>query len=72
MSRFLLSRFLQPFIAVVVGNAIYFLAIDSRLPPNLRHKLYKLDMGVAIDFWVCVCVWGILEMILRRRRKKQR
>jgi hypothetical protein len=62
-------RFWQSLAAVVSGNAIYFLLIDPRLPPPYRHELYKLDWGVLIDFWVCLCIWGILEMILQRRRR---
>lgn len=63
-----MARFLHSLVAVVAGNAIYFLVIDPRLPPNLQHKLYKLDFGVLVDFWVCVCMWGIIEMIRRRFR----
>ncbi len=64
------ARFLQSLVAVVGGNAVYFLLIDPRLPQNMRHKLYKLDFAVAIDFWVCVVIWGALETLRRAFRRR--
>ena len=63
-----LPRFWHALIAVLLGNAVYFLLVDPRLPPAFRHQLYKFDWGVVIDFWICLFFWGVIEMIRRRRR----
>jgi hypothetical protein len=55
-------RLLRQFIAVVAGNLIY-LAIQSHLPPRGQHQLYKIDWGLAIDFWICLVCYGLLKMI---------
>jgi len=63
-------NFLQSLAAVVLGNAIYFL-IMPHLPPVARHSAFRtFDLGIFIDFWICVVVYGILEMIKRRRRRR--
>ncbi len=63
----MLSNFLKSLIAVVVGNAIYFLIITPLLPPAGRHGIARVDLGLVIDFWVCLAVFGVIELILRRK-----
>jgi hypothetical protein len=62
------ARLLTSLVAVVVGNAIYFLVIMPLLPPAGRHGIARIDLGLVIDFWVCLVVYGIIEVILRRKR----
>ncbi len=62
------GTFFKSLIAVVVGNAIYFLLLMPVLPPAGRHGIGKLDLGLLIDFWVCVAAFGLLEMWARRKR----
>jgi len=62
-----LSNFLKSLIAVVVGNAIYFLIIMPLLPPAGRHGIARIDLGLLIDFWVCLAVFGVIQLILRRK-----
>lgn len=64
-----MSRFWRALIAVLAGNAVYFLVLYRRLPPGARHQPNQLDWGLVVDFWVCLVCWGLLEMILRRLRK---
>lgn len=66
-----LTRFRQALIAVLAGNAVYFLLLEPHLPPRAQHQPYRLDWGVVIDFWVCLVIWGIIEMIVRRRGRPQ-
>ena len=54
--------------AVVIGNAIYFLMIMPLLPLAGRHKIARIDLGLAIDFWVCLVVFGLIELVRRRKR----
>lgn len=64
-----MSRFWRALIAVLAGNAGYFLLLDPYLPPGARHQPGRLDWGVAIDFWLCLFFWGVLEMTSRRRAR---
>ncbi len=63
----MLSNFFKSLVAVVVGNAIYFLVIMPLLPAAGRHGVAKIDLGLVIDFWICLAVFGVIELILRRK-----
>ncbi len=67
----MLGNFLKSLIAIVVGNAIYFLVLTPWLPAAGRHGIARLDVGLLIDFWVCVLVYGILELIIKLRRSQR-
>lgn len=62
------SNFLKSLLAVVAGTAIYFLVLMPLLPPAGRHGIARIDLGLVIDFWVCVAVFGVIELVLRRKR----
>jgi len=63
------ARWIKSLIAVVVGNALYF-SLSPHLPPAARHQPFQLDVGILVDLWFCLCVYGLLELaaLLRRRR----
>jgi hypothetical protein len=48
-------------IAIVLGNGLYF-ALNPYLPEAARHHTYKLDLGTLVDFWLCLVVFGLLEL----------
>jgi hypothetical protein len=56
------SSFWQSLAAVLVGNAIYY-GIYRYLPTRGQHQLYRIDWGLAIDFWICVICYFLLRMI---------
>lgn len=59
----LLNRsFWQSLIAVLAGNAIYF-SIERFLPPAAQHHIYRVDWGMAVDFWICLLCYGVLRLI---------
>jgi hypothetical protein len=60
-------RLIKQAIAVVAGNLLYFLLM-RHLPPAGRHRPDRLDLGLVVDFWVCVVVYGVIELIDRQRR----
>jgi hypothetical protein len=60
-------RLIKQTIAVIAGNLLYFFALMPHLPPAAKHRLDKLDLGLIIDFWVCVVVYGLVELIDRKR-----
>src|SRR5512132_191327 len=62
----------KSFVAVISGNAIYFLLLMPLLPPAARHAPYKIDLGLVVDFWVCLACYGIVELISRRMRSPAR
>jgi hypothetical protein len=64
------ARWIKYLGAVVLGNAVYF-SLAPHLPPAARHKPFQIDLGVLIDFWSCLFVYGLIELAasLRRRRK---
>jgi hypothetical protein len=54
--------FWQSLIAVLAGNAIYY-GIYRYLPPRGQHQLYRIDWGLAVDFWICVICYFLIRMI---------
>ena len=61
--RTLFNRtFWQSLIAVLVGNAIYY-GVERYLPPRGQHQLYRIDWGLAVDFWICVICYVLVRMI---------
>ncbi len=63
-----LRRLLKQLVAIVVGNLIYFFALMPHVPPAGQHRPGHLDLGLVLDFWVCVVVYGLIEWIDRKRR----
>jgi hypothetical protein len=58
------ENFWRSLIAVVAGNAIYFSTM-SYLPERAQHRPYNLDLGLAVDFWVCLVCYGLVRMVRR-------
>lgn len=70
MSKQTRVNLLQSFIAVVAGNAVYFLLMPH-LPPAARHDPAKLDLGVLVDFWFCVVFLGAIKTLARPKGKSR-
>ena len=62
MAMKLNRSFWQSLIAVLAGNAIYF-SLERFLPPRAQHQLYRIDLGLAVDFWVCLVCYGLSRFI---------
>lgn len=64
------TRWLRFLVIVLLGNGLYF-ALMPYLPPAARHRRFELDLGTLVDFWFCLVVFGIFELVdfLRQRRK---
>jgi hypothetical protein len=54
------GNFVQSLVAVLAGNAAYFLLMPH-LPPAARHVPPHLDLGVAVDFWFCLVIFGAIK-----------
>ncbi len=61
-------RLLKQLVAILIGNGIYFLLMPH-LPARAQHRPDKLDLGLLVDFWICVVMYGLIELIVRRKRK---
>jgi hypothetical protein len=61
-------KWLKYLAAILLGNGLYF-ALNPYLPEAARHHPFKLDLGTLVDFWLCLVVYGVLELgsFLHRR-----
>jgi hypothetical protein len=57
--------------AVLAGNALYF-SIEGYLPPRARHTPFAIDWGLAVDFWICLVMYGLLAFVPAFRRRELR
>lgn len=55
-------RWLEYLIAILIGNAIYYLSLAPHLPQILRHQGFGIDGGVILDFAVCVAVYWLIRL----------
>jgi hypothetical protein len=65
-------NFFQSLGAVVAGNVVYFLVMPY-LPPVARHDPMRFDLGVLIDFWLCLVFLGAIKTFTRwgKRSREQ-
>ena len=52
--------------AVLIGNLLYFFVVLPHVPPAGRHVAFRLDLGLLIDFWICLVCWGLIALFSRR------
>jgi len=55
-------RWLEYLAAILLGNAIYYLSLLPHLPDVLQHQGFQADLGLLIDFVVCVGVYGLIQL----------
>lgn len=55
-----LFNLLQALLAIILGNIVYFLLLPS-LPPAARHHPFRVDLGVVLDFWFCLVIYGAIR-----------
>jgi len=58
------GNLLDALLAVVAGNAIYFLLMPH-LPRAMQHSLFREDWGLVVDFGICAIIL-IIAKIARR------
>jgi len=61
------ANFFHALVAVLAGNAIYFL-LEKHLPVRAHHSPLTIDWGMVVDFWFCLVVFGIIKTVAARRR----
>jgi hypothetical protein len=65
------AKLFKYLIAIILGNGLYF-ALNPYLPEAARHHIYKLDLGTLVDFWLCLMVYGLLELGAFLRKQGER
>jgi hypothetical protein len=65
------GNFLRALIAVVAGNAIYFLLMPH-LPVAAQHRTLHYDLGLVVDFWFCLVAFGIVKIVAQWRDRRRR
>ncbi len=70
MSKPGITNFVQSFVAVVAGNAVYYLLMPH-LPPAAQHTSTRLDLGVVVDFWFCLVFLGAIKTAARWRNSSR-
>ena len=58
--RSVVAHYLQSLLAVLLGNAAYYV-LQPSLPPAARHKLFQIDLGLLVDFWFCLVAYGLIR-----------
>lgn len=55
-------RWAEFLVAVLVGNIAY-LFVEPELPDVMRHRIFRVDLGLAIDFLMCVGIYGLVRLV---------
>ncbi|MGA3326662.1 MAG: hypothetical protein ABSF45_19510 [Terriglobia bacterium] len=55
------DKWIKFVVAIALGNALYF-ALSPHLPPAAQHRAWTVDLGTVVDFWLCLLVYGLLEL----------
>ena len=63
----MMKNFLDALVAVLAGNAIYFLLMPH-LPAASRHRLFKEDLGLLVDFCICTIIFVAVKYARRNEK----
>lgn len=58
-------NFLDALLAVLAGNAIYFLLMPH-LPRVIWHSWLKEDWGLLVDFCICAVIFAGVKLARRK------
>ena len=67
VKRTTMKNFLDALVAVLAGNAIYFLLMPH-LPTAIRHRLFKEDLGLLVDFLICTVIFATVKYARRNEQ----
>ena len=62
-------RWAEYLVAILAGNIIY-LFLEPQLPPVMRHRLSRVDLGLGIDFVICAAVYGLVRLARGRKESE--
>jgi hypothetical protein len=58
-----LLNLFQALFAIILGNIAYFFLAPSL--PLPRHRPFQIDVGLLVDSWFCVAVYGMIRTARR-------
>ncbi len=59
-------NFLQALLAIILGNVVYF-ALLPTLPLVAQHRPFRVDLGMVLDFWMCLVIYGLIRTVRKWR-----
>lgn len=65
-----LRRWIEYLLAILLGNAIYYFSLQPHLPAVWRHPGSNIDLGLFLDFLVCVSVYGLIRLGVYVQRER--
>jgi hypothetical protein len=71
LKRATIKNFLDALVAVLAGNAIYFLLMPH-LPTAIQHRLFKEDLGLLVDFCICTVIFATVKFVRRNDRAEDK
>ena len=51
----------EALVAVLAGNALFFLVLAPRLPAAWQHRPFRVDRGLLLDFLLCALFYALLD-----------
>ena len=58
-------RWIEFAVAIAAGNAIYYLLLF----PGLRHRPFRFDAGLVVDFALCLLVYLVIRLAVAHTRR---
>jgi hypothetical protein len=55
-------RWAEYLVAVLAGNVAY-LFVEPQLPAAMRHRMFRVDFGLGIDFLMCVAIYVVVRLV---------
>ncbi len=55
-------RWLEYLVAILLGQLIYDFSLVPHLPDALRHHGRNIDLGMLVNFLVCLAVYGLIRL----------
>lgn len=65
-----MTNFVQALVAVLAGNAAYFLLMPY-LPLPARHVPFRTDLGLAVDAGFCLIALGVVKLVSGRKHESK-
>jgi len=62
-------RWVEYLVAILAGNAIYFAVVLPAMP-GLSHEPFRLDLGLLVDFAMCVLVYVAIRLGSRHAKNR--
>jgi hypothetical protein len=62
------TNFVQALVAVLAGNAAYFLLMPY-LPLPARHVPFRTDLRLAVDAGFCLVALGVVKLVSGRKHE---